>query len=128
LAWIVLGCVISGIVGSSQAGEEKKSLGTKQAGDLTVHLALSPLPPTQETTLEATITDARGKPLTKASVVFDLSMPGMTMGEQRVKATALGDGRYTARGNFDMSGTWSILVRVTHGGKRRLAEFTVEAK
>jgi len=113
---VILRWAICGIVCSSQAG------------DLTVQPTLSPMPPTKESTLEATITDARGKPVTKANVVFDLSMPGMTMGEQRVKARSQGDGRYTAQGNFSMSGTWSIQVRVVHGGKRKLAEFTVEAK
>ncbi|MBI3326303.1 MAG: FixH family protein [Nitrospinae bacterium] len=128
LMWIMLGWAICGIVGSGQAGEAGRSAWTKQAGDLTVHLTISPMPPTKETMLEATLIDGQGKPVTKANVVFDLSMPGMTMGEQRVKARSQGDGRYTAQGNFSMSGTWSIQVRVVHGGKRKLAEFSVEAE
>jgi len=85
---VILRWAICGIVCSSQAG------------DLTVQPTLSPMPPTKESTLEATITDARGKPVTKPTVELDLSMPGMTMGEQRVKGTSQGNGRYTAQGNF----------------------------
>lgn len=64
--------------------------------------------------LYARVTDATGKPVTGATVAFDLSMPGHEH-LRTVKATARKGGRYAATATLStaMVGPWRADVKVT---------------
>jgi nitrogen fixation protein FixH len=75
-----------------------------------------------ENTLEVTVKDAAGKPVTDADVSVLLvmpAMPAMKMAEMRndVKLTHTSGGKYTGKTEVGMSGNWNVTVSVKQAGK-----------
>jgi Cu(I)/Ag(I) efflux system membrane fusion protein len=100
----------------------------KKKGDLTLILATKPSPPIDgENLLHLVVTDAAGKPIENAKVVFSYTMP--MPGMKAVKVPALfKNGQYEAKAKFGMAGTWEVTALVTVPGKPEVQEtFTLEA-
>ncbi len=72
-------------------------------------------------TFRAKVTDAGGKPVTDASVVFAASMspmPGMPGGMSlEEQGTHTQDGEYTAQVQLAMQGAWKVVVKATRPGQ-----------
>jgi hypothetical protein len=104
---------------------------SKKAGDYNVLIKIDKNPPIAgENNLEIAITDASGKAITDAKVVFNNSMAamaGMPAISYKVD-TELKGKVYKAKINYSMSGSWNNEVRITQGGKTVSARFTVDAK
>ena len=103
----------------------------KKAGDYNVLAKMDKNPPVAgENNLEIAITDASGKAVTDAKIVFNYSMPAMAgMPAANYKADAELKGTvYKAKVNYSMSGSWNNEIRITRGGKTVSARFTVDAK
>jgi hypothetical protein len=104
---------------------------SKKAGDYNVLIKIDKNPPIAgENNLEIAITDASGKAVTDAKVVFNYTMPAMAgMPAANYKADAELKGIvYKAKANYSMSGSWNNEIRITRGGKTVSARFTVDAK
>ena len=71
-----------------------------------------------------TLADAQGQPITGASVYLDLTMLTMPMGSTRPEAVPLGQGRYSTRTAYTMTGTWEITVVAEVNGTEHRALFT----
>jgi hypothetical protein len=83
----------------------------------TIALALSPRPVRSMRDLELAVDVRRdGSPLADRVVEVTLTMPGMYMGDGRVRLASLGGGRYLGRG---------VLVRCPSGRRTWKAEVTV---
>jgi nitrogen fixation protein FixH len=76
----------------------------------------------QEVTLQLTLRDAQGRPISGAAVQIDLSMPGMQMPLNRPQVTEIGTGVYRAGALLTMAGEWQVRADVTYAGERE--EFT----
>lgn len=113
-----------------QTKNEKASSGpqTKKKGDLTLTLATKPSPPVDgENLLHLVVTDAAGKPIENAKVVFSYTMPMPGMKAVKVSAS-FKNGQYEAKAKFGMAGTWEVTAFVTIPGKPEVQEmFTLEA-
>jgi membrane fusion protein, copper/silver efflux system len=89
---------------------------TRQAGDLSVKLAIDPDPPqTGENQLLITVVDAAGKPVDGANLRFIWDMPAMgampeMKGGGQVKAR--GNGRYVVTYPLPMGGDWYLTLGV----------------
>jgi hypothetical protein len=103
----------------------------KKAGDYNVLIKIDKNPPIAgENNLEIAITDASGKAVTDAKVLFNYSMPamaGMPAANYKVDAELKGT-VYKAKVSYSMSGSWNNEVRITQGGKTVSARFTIDAK
>jgi hypothetical protein len=104
---------------------------SKRVGDYNVLIKIDKNPPIAgENNLEIAITDASGKAITDAKVLFNYSMPamaGMPAANYRVDAELKGT-VYKAKVRYSMSGSWNNEVRITQGGKTVSVRFTVDAK
>lgn len=113
-----------------QMKEEKSLTGpqTKKKGDLTLTLVTKPSPPVDgENLLHLIVTDAVGKPIENAKVVFSYTMPMPGMKDVKVPA-AFKNGQYEGKAKFGMPGTWEVTAIVTLPGKPEVREkFTLEA-
>ena len=87
-----------------------------EAGDLTIDAALRPDPPREKGNVLVIIaTDAAGKPVDGATVTVTHTMPAMgSMPEMRGTASVSGkgEGRYEARFDLPMAGSWTLEVAV----------------
>ena len=87
-----------------------------EAGDLTIDAALRPDPPREKgNVLVISATDATGQPVDGATVTVTHVMPAMgSMAEMRGTASvsAKGGGRYEARFDLPMAGSWTLEVAV----------------
>ena len=61
------------------------------------------------------ITDAKGQPVTGASVEYVVNMTDMDHGEHKSTATMTAPGVYDGKVNFFMVGPWALDVRVRRG-------------
>jgi nitrogen fixation protein FixH len=85
---------------------------------ITVEFDVQPKPVTAMADLDFIVRLKKdGMPLSAASVMLDLSMPGMIMGKNRPALTKVGDGRYEGGG---------IITRCMSGRKIWLAEVIVK--
>jgi hypothetical protein len=64
-------------------------------------------------TLQFTITDAAGKPITGAKVTMAVAMTSMNMGTARPAAREGKDGRYLTEVEFSMEGPWRVTLAIT---------------
>lgn len=91
---------------------------------LAITLKSDPEPPrTGDTTLEVSVRDASGTPVTGADVTvtfFMPAMPSMNMPAMRNVASLqhVGGGVYRGTGQILMAGRWDVTVTVTRGGQR----------
>jgi nitrogen fixation protein FixH len=108
--WIHVG----GAVGEGVHCDAGERACAAESGGVRVVLDLSPRPPAPLKELRATVQLQRGgAPLPGAEVSVELAMPGMYMGENRIRLRADGDGYYAGTG---------ALVRCASGRRDWTAE------
>jgi hypothetical protein len=103
----------------------------KKAGDYNVLIKIDKNPPVAgNNNVEIAITDASGKSVTDAKVVFNYSMPAMAgMPAANYKADAELKGTvYKTKANYPMAGSWNNEVKLAREGKTVSVRFTVDAK
>jgi hypothetical protein len=94
------------------------ALGGKPSGDLLVWIFSNPTAPLRgNNTFEAFITDAKGQPVTDATVTFDINMTNMNHGKNVVTASSLGEGHYSGDVFFLMPGPWRVIVGIDRAGQ-----------
>jgi nitrogen fixation protein FixH len=99
-----------------------------KAASLSVMAAINPAAPrTGDNTLDLTILDATGKPVTGLKLTTTVAMTSMDMGTAHPAVTETGSGHYTAKVNFGMGGPWRVVVRI-RGNKVAVLDFTAGAK
>lgn len=82
-----------------------------------VTAALTPdTPVVGDNTLDVTVTDASGKPVTGLKLAATVAMVSMDMGTAHPAVTELGGGKYRTMANFSMAGPWRVTV-AGDGGK-----------
>jgi hypothetical protein len=121
-------CVLLLAVGLAYAKDYEM---TKKAGEYTVMVTIDKNPPvTGINKMSVAIKDVAGKDVTDATVVIDYVMPAMPgMPAMNYKAaTSLKNKRYVAEVDFSMSGSWSIAVKITRGGKTQSVKLNVDVK
>jgi Cu(I)/Ag(I) efflux system membrane fusion protein len=93
---------------------------TTSAGDLTIHLALQPDPPTTgDNRLLVNVRDSGGKPVEGARLSFQYSMAAMgSMPEMKGGGTSqsLGNGRYSVSYRLQMNGDWTLTLAIEAAG------------
>ena len=98
------------------------SLAQKAAFDIT--LTTTPAPPaTGKNTVEVTVKDPGGKPVTDGEVTvtfFMAAMPAMKMPAMKnsIALKHVKGGTYSGVGQVMMAGAWDVTVAVTRGGKQ----------
>lgn len=99
-------------------------LGGKPSGDLLVWIYSDRNPPVRgDNTFKAFVTDAKGQPITDATVSFDINMTNMNHGKNVVTASSLGDGNYSGTVHFLMAGPWRVIVGVKRAGQTDTVRF-----
>lgn len=120
VAWFTGGEVGSGSEGATVAAD---------AGELKLDLALNPDPPRQQdNALIVKVVDAAGKPVKDAEVAVTYSMPAMgAMPEMKGEADVEHDknGRYVAKFDLPMGGTWTLETRVKKGESTGISRHTM---
>ncbi|MBA3394461.1 MAG: FixH family protein, partial [Deltaproteobacteria bacterium] len=118
--------LVAWFTGESTGGATSK-LTRATAGSLVVEAALHPDPPREKgNTLIVRVLDANGKPVDGVDVTVTHVMPEMgSMPEMRGTAQVSGkrDGRYEARFDLPMGGSWTLEVRVAAAGASGSARF-----
>ena len=127
--WLYVGVVsMIFMVGTAFAGEYAVQ---KTAGDYTVDIRMDKNPPVVGANqVEVAVKDKAGKAVTDAKVQVIASMPampGMPAMENRADAKIDG-GKYKAKIDLSMGGSWNMSVRITQGGKTAIAKYTVDAR
>ncbi len=89
------------------------------SGSLSASLQVLPFPPApmEDTTLELTLRDSGQRPVSGATVAFDLTMPAMEMPSNRPAVTEAEPGVYRANAVFTMAGEWQLRVDVSCQGQ-----------
>jgi hypothetical protein len=109
----------------------KESSVQKKAGDYSVEIKMDKESPVVgSNSMEIMIKDKAGKAVTDAKVLVIASMPAMPgMPAMENKADAkLDGGKYKAKIDLSMGGSWNMSVRITQGGKTAAAKWTVDAR
>jgi hypothetical protein len=116
------------IAGAAFAGDYAVQ---KKAGDYKVDIRMDKNPPVVgANNVEVVIKDKDGKVVTDAKVQVIASMPampGMPAMENRADAKIYG-GKYKAKIDLSMGGSWNMSVRIVQGGKTAIAKYTVDAR
>ena len=126
-SWLVVLLVVL-LAGTAFA---KESSVQKKAGDYSVDIKMDKdTPVVGSNNVEIVIKDKAGKVVTDAKVVVTASMPSMPgMPAMENKADAkLDGGKYKAKIDLSMGGSWNMSVRITQGGKTATAKWTVDAR
>ena len=122
---VLLAVLVAGTVFAKDYSVQKK------AGDYSVDIKMDMDPPVVGTNIvEIAITDKAGKAVTDAKVLVSASMPampGMPAMENKGEAKPEG-GKYKAKIDLSMGGSWNFSVRITQGGKTATAKWTVDAR
>jgi hypothetical protein len=104
---------------------------TKKAGDISVLIKIDRNPPIAgENGLAVVVKDAAGKEVKDAKVAVEYSMaamPGMPAMRYKTDAELKGS-EYKAKLDFSMAGGWSMVVKITRGGKTDQAKFNIDAR
>jgi hypothetical protein len=126
-SWLVVLLVVL-VSGTAFA---KENVVQKKAGDYSVEIKMDKESPVVgANNVEIVIKDKDGKAVTDAKVVVAASMPAMPgMPAMENKADAkLDGGKYRAKIELSMGGSWNMSVRITQGGKTATAKWTVDAR
>ena len=103
----------------------------KKTGDYQFEVAIDRNPPiVGSNIMNIGIKDGSGKPVTDAQVGVNYSMaamPGMPPMNYNADAVLKGE-KYQAALNLAMSGSWSIAIKMSRGGKSTTMRFTVDAR
>jgi hypothetical protein len=101
------------------------STGGTTQGALNISFVSRPDPPHtgNDNTIEVSVKQPDGTPVTDAEVVAVLSMPAMpTMNMPAMRSEAPlthdGNGVYTGPAQVAMAGTWNVTVNVSRGGQK----------
>ena len=109
--------LVAWFTGEPMGGGEASTAVRAEAGSLAIEAVLRPDPPREKgNTLLLTITDAAGAPVEGADVTVTYVMPAMgSMPEMRGTAdvAAKSAGRYEARFDLPMGGSWTLEVDVS---------------
>ena len=103
----------------------------KSVDELTVAIDITPKPlkAMRSSIFRATIS-RNGGPVDDASVTFNLSMPGMFMGQNSIKLTHLNEGIYEGNGVIIRcpSGRriWQASVAINRDGKKSIVNYIFE--
>ena len=126
LSRIALICIVAVLIAAcARPSPSGVQVDTQTVDGITVGLAAVASPTLNSSQeLLITLTDPQGQPIDGASVYLDLTMLAMPMGTNRPEATPLGQGRYSTRTAYTMSGTWEITVVVEFDGNEHRALFT----
>jgi hypothetical protein len=94
---------------------------------------VKPRPVTTMQELEFIVTlKMRGKPVSGTSLLLDLSMPGMFMGNNQPKLTEATSGSYRGRGVIPRCATglktWQALITISRGGQIEQIVFLFEVQ
>jgi Cu(I)/Ag(I) efflux system membrane fusion protein len=99
-----------------------------RSGELTLRAALSPDPPRQKgNALDLEILDASGRAVENAELQVEASMAGMAWVpgmRSRAEVEKVGGGRYRARFDVGMGGTWQLDVSVTSAAGKGAAAYS----
>ena len=109
----------------------KENTVQKKAGDYSVEIKMDKdTPVVGSNNVEIVIKDKAGKVVTDAKVLVTASMPSMPgMPAMENKADAkLDGGKYKAKIDLSMGGSWNMSVRITQGGKTSTAKWMVDAR
>jgi nitrogen fixation protein FixH len=126
----VVGGVVALIIAVAANAEAQTQ---KPALDITLKTTPNP-PVTGKNTVEVTVKDAAGKPMTDAEVsatFFMAAMPAMKMSEMKntVALKHVKDGMYSGAGQVMMAGNWDVTVSVKRSGREiGSKKFPVTAK
>lgn len=66
-----------------------------------------------------------GKPLNKANIVMDLTMPDMAMPKNEIKFKQISNGVYESEGIFTMSGNWVLVTVIEFNNRKEVKKFNV---
>ncbi len=106
---------------------------TKTKGTISTQFDIVPKPivPMREKTFSVTLRE-EGKPVSDASVVIGLTMPGMYMGSNKIRLVHLQNGIYEGKGVIIRcpSGkkVWKAAVSIQRQGKTRTLDFIFEVQ
>ncbi len=81
-----------------------------RVGDYAIWLTSADAPERGTAQLEAVVLDKDNRPVTDATVSFDIDMTNMSHGKNVIKTTAAGDGHYAGEVHFMMGGPWRVIV------------------
>ena len=126
-SWLVVLLVVL-VAGTVLA---KENTVQKKAGDYSVEIKMDKESPVVgSNNVEIVIKDKAGKAVTDAKLLVTASMPSMPgMPAMENKADAkLDGGKYKAKIDLSMGGSWNMSVRITQGGKTATAKWTVDAR
>ena len=126
-SWLVV-LLVALVAGTAFA---KENVVQKKAGDYSVEIRMDKETPVVGANLvEIAVKDKDGKAVTDAKVVVSASMPAMPgMPAMENKADAKPDGgKYKAKIELSMAGSWNMSVRITQGAKTATAKWTVDAR
>ncbi len=89
----------------------------RKVGGLTVVLTTEPASPRiGENTIRVTVTDEKGKPLSKANVQLTYTMPMPRMIPATIPMVLAKEGAYEATANLGMGGQWDLTVTIQRAG------------
>ncbi len=80
-------------------------------------------PKVGENRLLIRVNDASGAPVKGAEITLSVAMTNMDMGTSHPKVSEVGDGRYSARVDFTMSGPWRVTAKATANGETVIRSF-----
>ncbi len=101
----------------ARTASDDTAVPAKDASAMTVTAAATPNPPVVgDNTLDVTVADASGKPVTGLKLAATVAMVSMDMGTAHPAVTEIGGGKYRTTVNFSMAGPWRVTV-AGDGGK-----------
>ena len=81
-----------------------------------------------EMAMKIKVADAKGKPVTGATVEMVLTMVDMDHGEHKSPTKMTSPGIYEGNANFFMVGGWNLEVRVKKGDKSKAQKIRIDVK
>ena len=102
---------------------------TSQNNGITATLTLEPNTPVamENTTFKINLMEGN-QPVNGAETFLDLTMPGMKMPQNRIKAKEIEPGSYSATTLLSMAGDWHLQVDVSHKSEGYTFDFDFKAK
>jgi uncharacterized lipoprotein YmbA len=124
-ALLICGCTSGSQTPSTSQGQTAtaRPAGPTSTEGVTIDFSSEPDPPKSgDNTIEVTVRQPDGSPITDAAVtaVFSMpAMPAMNMPAMRAEAklSHVEGGRYQGMGQLSMSGTWNVTVTATRDGE-----------
>ena len=147
IVWIILvaGLVLAGCGGSATATPTPIPIkqvppnvalngvplgsGGQRVGDYAVWLTSASAPGKGDVQLEAVVLDKTDRPVTDATVSFDIDMTNMSHGKNVLKTNPAGAGHYAGEVYFTMGGPWRVIVVIERPSQQPVrARFNFDVK